>query len=815
MLSEKKKPSIFFHKFVGAIYAVGFYSCIVQFRGLYGNNGLLPVVDYVSVIRNHFQNQGGKNLVESLLLNYPSLPVFANELGVTADSVSEAMLCTGLISSIAIVLGGTRDTSPPTVCFIICWLCYLGIVLVGQTFLSFQWDILLVEVGFLCIFTNFSSSHIKDSLCNWGFRFLAFKLMFCAGVVKIQALCPTWEDLSALEYHFATQPISNPVSWFAHQLPPIFLRLGVAATLLIEIPCALLLVSPFLLQRRIGVVLQGVLQVLIILTGNYNFFNALTIALMVPVWASDDENETVGGWRFSSYFSFLKQVNDTVLGNVLQFAVLILFVLVSATSMFHLSTAEVEWWTGSQLTVKMKWGTMQQYTLPACGLGLSLCACHAALYGVNKLFDTVQAVFPPLSGGDKRKGRTRWVFGIWWKLPLAMVRLTWDSVYTAVIVTWIFLAAVPLSGICDTSLLIPKFVHALHQKTQGYHLVSGYGLFRRMTGVGPTTAGTEGFKPSIVARPEVVLEGLQGSTNTWKEIHFKYKPTDLHQPPPFVAPHQPRLDWQLWFAALESYQHNPWFVHLVWKLLCMDPSVDVDTGSGMHTVPAAAYAYPEVLALLDTARYPFPLGDPPRAIRAYLYDYDFTRVDEGWTQAQPTDGIIRNMTLVDAWNRGISQVSSVLTGNGTSDGQWWYRRNRREYLPAVARGDKNIPTMLKQAAGIFDRPRSTQRQLFADCQKQAGRFQSKMAAGSLAREAVKVAQHLTCSTLLLNEHENITLSHVVAAALPSSVAQALGLPVVASKSASAGWKEVCMSVEFIAVTAAIAYAAASLLLTSH
>lgn len=101
-----------------------------------------------------------------------------------------------------------------------------------------------------------------------------------------------------------------------------------------------------------------------------------------------------------------------------------------------------------------------------------------------------------------------------------------------------------------------------------FSAVSGYGLFRKMTGVGkwtgPRRAGLinhiGGRKPSVVARPEIALEGYDADDNTWREISFRYKPTDLHNSPYQVAPHQPRLDWQMWFAALGSYQHQPWFI---------------------------------------------------------------------------------------------------------------------------------------------------------------------------------------------------------------------------------------------------------------
>ena len=103
--------------------------------------------------------------------------------------------------------------------------------------------------------------------------------MLMSGVVKIQANCPTWQNLTALEFHFATQCLPGPLAWYAHQLHPLILRLSVAATLVIEVPMAFLLIAPFASMRSFGAKLQILLQIMILLTGNYNFFNLLTITL--------------------------------------------------------------------------------------------------------------------------------------------------------------------------------------------------------------------------------------------------------------------------------------------------------------------------------------------------------------------------------------------------------------------------------------------------------------------------------------------------------------------------------------------------------
>lgn len=115
-------------------------------------------------------------------------------------------------------------------------------------------------------------------------------------------------------------------------------------------------------------------------------------------------------------------------------------------------------------------------------------------------------------------------------------------------------------------------------------IFNGYGLFRVMT----------------KTRPEIIIEGSNDG-KTWLPYEFKWKPGDVNRRPGIVAPYQPRLDWQMWFAALGTYRQNDWFVLFLSRLL---------EGS------------PDVLKLVGTN--PFPSA-PPRYIRAGLYDYKFTR----------------------------------------------------------------------------------------------------------------------------------------------------------------------------------------------
>ena len=100
---------------------------------------------------------------------------------------------------------------------------------------------------------------------------------------------------------------------------------------------------------------------------------------------------------------------------------------------------------------------------------------------------------------------------------------------------------------------LPRSFKEADRALNSLQLTNSYGLFRRMTGVG--------------GRPEVILEGSLDPQGPWQEFEFLYKPGNTSEAPKFMLPHQPRLDWQMWFAALGSYQHNPWLVSLAYRLL--------------------------------------------------------------------------------------------------------------------------------------------------------------------------------------------------------------------------------------------------------
>jgi hypothetical protein len=154
-------------------------------------------------------------------------------------------------------------------------------------------------------------------------------------------------------------------------------------------------------------------------------------------------------------------------------------------------------------------------------------------------------------------------------------------------------------------------VGALTQAVSPLLIVNPYGLFAVMT----------------TTRPEIMIEGSTDG-RVWREYVFRYKPGPLFRPALWNIPHQPRLDWQMWFASLGSVRENPWIVSLMRRLLEGSPSV---------------------LALLDSN--PFADG-PPKYVRAQLYDYRFA-----------------------------DRRTHIVTG------QWWVRRPEGLYFPQVSLAD--------------------------------------------------------------------------------------------------------------------------------
>jgi len=469
-----------FLRVLGFIYFTAFVSLAVQVRGLIGSEGLIPALDLLNRHR-----RGGLRRIFRL----PTL-LWLN----SSDRFLAGLCWTGAFLSILLLIGVA-----PLPTLLLLWIFYLSLFTVSGPFLGYQWDILLLESSFIAIFLaplewlpHFPPATAPSPIIIVLLWWLLFRLMWSSGWIKILSGDRRWRDLTALAFHYETQPLPTPLAWHMHQLPLRFHRLSTGIVLFVELVVPFMIVIPG--TRHAAAVLFIALMILIQLTGNYAFFNLLGIVLCVPLF------------------------NDALLA---------------------------------------------------------------------KLFD----------------------LGAWHPAP-ASLRSVVVSTLPAVLI--LMLSVGPLSLLFRRDARWPPLFEKIIEFLAPFRLVNSYGLFSIMT----------------IERPEIIIEASENGMD-WVEYEFKYKPGNLKRGPAFVAPHQPRLDWQMWFAAMGYYHNHLWVRRLMMRLMEGEPSVQ---------------------ALLKLN--PFQ-KDRPRYIRCVLYDYRFT----SWKERRAT-------------------------------GAWWRRDRRGLYGPPVEIGNQ-------------------------------------------------------------------------------------------------------------------------------
>ncbi|HXM20243.1 MAG TPA: lipase maturation factor family protein [Terriglobales bacterium] len=240
-----------FLRTLGAVYLVAFASFAVQAAGLIGSHGISPVAEFLHSLREYYG---------AVYWQVPT--VFWLNAG---DGMIKAVGIAGICLSLLLFLG-VRWRIIRVALFVL----YLSLVTAGQEFMGYQWDALLLEAGFLSILLGFSP------VIPWLYRWLLFRLVFLSGAVKLASGDPSWRYFTALPVHYETQPLPTPLAWYIYQFPAWFQRGSVRFVFFVELVVPFLIFAPrrirFLAARAIIV-----LQVLILLTGNYAFFNVLTI----------------------------------------------------------------------------------------------------------------------------------------------------------------------------------------------------------------------------------------------------------------------------------------------------------------------------------------------------------------------------------------------------------------------------------------------------------------------------------------------------------------------------------------------------------
>ena len=243
---------------LGLVYLLAFANALHQFPALLGERGLLPVPRY---------------LAQTRLRDSPSL----FHLGYS-DRGLRLVGWSGVVLAAATVLGlpARGPLWVPVLVWLLLWAFYLSIVNVGQRFYSFGWESLLLEAGFLAVFLGNARTPPPLPILLL-FRWLAVRVELGAGLIKLRGdRC--WRDLTCLDYHHETQPMPNPLSWYAHRLPRWFHRLEVLGNYVAQLaaPVALFLPQPV---AGIAALMMIVTQAYLMLSGNYAFLNLVTLVV--------------------------------------------------------------------------------------------------------------------------------------------------------------------------------------------------------------------------------------------------------------------------------------------------------------------------------------------------------------------------------------------------------------------------------------------------------------------------------------------------------------------------------------------------------
>ncbi len=243
---------------LGVICLVAFLVALNQFRPLLGERGLLPVPLFVRQVP--FRSS-------------PSLfYLFPRDAAFTAAAWAGVILSCLVITGIAERYGTWLSVAV----WAAIYLLYLSFVNVGQTFYGFGWESILLEACFFAMFLG-AANVVPQRIPIWLFRWLLFRIMFGAGLIKLRG-DPCWRDLTCLNYYYETQPMPNPLSWFFHWAPEWVNKSGVLFNHFSEvlIPFAYFLPQPI---AGIAGLITVVFQLSIIISGNLSWLNWLTLIL--------------------------------------------------------------------------------------------------------------------------------------------------------------------------------------------------------------------------------------------------------------------------------------------------------------------------------------------------------------------------------------------------------------------------------------------------------------------------------------------------------------------------------------------------------
>lgn len=292
-------------RFLGLIYFFAIGAFLFQIRGLIGENGILPITNYLHYFQTRFPLKRFFYIPTLFWLN-------------ASDRALIGLTIFGTLISIILMIGFY-----PSICLGLLFLIYLSIVSVGQDFLSFGWESFLLEMTF---YTFWISLTPVPNLMMWiCLNFLLFRFHIQAGAVKFQSYDQTWRDLTALKFHYQTQPLPNTWAWYVYKWPMEFHKISTFLMFFVElvVPFGLFLTDD--IRAVVGILFIG-LQFIIWVTGNFSYLNHLTAVFCIITFSN-------------SYLSFFTQppplYSSSWLGNDLLSGLGIIFIVLQLIRFWH------------------------------------------------------------------------------------------------------------------------------------------------------------------------------------------------------------------------------------------------------------------------------------------------------------------------------------------------------------------------------------------------------------------------------------------------------------------------------------------------
>jgi lipase maturation factor 1 len=256
---------LFLH-LLGAIYFFAFGAQLFQIRGLIGKEGILPIENYLNYLSRRLQKKKFYYVPTVFWLNH-------------SDTMLWVVPACGALLGLFLLVGG-----PPALLIPCLIILHLSIISIGQDFWGFGWEGFLLEISYNAFFLSLTD---QPNLLVWiSINLLLFRFHFEAGTSKIESGDPNWRNLTALKFHYQSQPLPNTIAWYIYKLPLGFHKFSTFKMFFIElvIPFFALFGTP---EMRLGsFVLFFGLQFFIWFTGNFSYLNYLTVVLSVILIAN-------------------------------------------------------------------------------------------------------------------------------------------------------------------------------------------------------------------------------------------------------------------------------------------------------------------------------------------------------------------------------------------------------------------------------------------------------------------------------------------------------------------------------------------------